>query len=395
MPGPLDGVRIIDLTTMISGPMATMILADQGAEVVKIEAKGAGDMMRYLGPQRGGMTAMFASCNRNKKSLILDLKSAAGAEVLWRLVDRADALVQNFRPGALHRLGFGADALLARNPRLVYCAITGFGEDGPYADRRVYDPIIQAVSGFAASQADPKDGKPQLIRSLVCDKTAALTAAQALTAALYARDKTGQGQRLSISMLDAAIAFLWPEVMYNQVFTGADAPAPSPEWGDTYALRELKGGQVTLSALTDQEFRALAATLGAPELGQDPRFATLAARQQHRAEMAGILAPLFEAIDADTLIARAAIEGAPAAKALSRADVLADPQVRHNAVVVEDRHPEGGAMRGARHAARFSETPADARAPAPPPGRDTADILSALGYSVSDISALRAAGSVA
>ncbi len=206
--GPLAGIRIIDLSQIVSGPMATTMLADQGAEVIKVESPG-GDPVRALGPAKGDLSAMFIAVNRGKQGLSIDIKSPGGRQILERLIATADVMVDNFRPGTMDRLGFGYDHCRAINPRLIYAAITGFGTDGPYANIRVYDPVIQAVSGIASTQVDG-EGRPSLVRTLVADKVTAITMAQAITAALFHRERTGEAQRIDVAMLDAAMAFNWP-----------------------------------------------------------------------------------------------------------------------------------------------------------------------------------------
>src|ERR1700722_8269971 len=210
MTGPLDAVRVLDLTSMVAGPVATMILADQGADVIKVEPPN-GDLMRHLSLQRNGMSAFFLSCNRNKRSLAVDLKSAGGLAILQKLVPSADVLVHNFRPGAAERIGVGEEAVRALRHDIIYVSITGYGETGPYAGQRAYDPVIQAMSGLADIQADNETGRPRMVRTIIADNTTALTAAQAITAALFARTRTGQGQHVRLAMLDAMVAFLWPE----------------------------------------------------------------------------------------------------------------------------------------------------------------------------------------
>ena len=227
MPGPLSGVRVLDLTGVVSGPFATMFLADQGADVLKIEPIG-GDITRRSRAtidKDGEFSALFISSNRGKRSLSIDVKSAAGREVLAKLVAQADVLVQNFRPGTMERLGLGVVELRQRHPRLIYVSISGVGETGPYVKKRVYDPIIQGLSGFADIQSQPVTNRPQMIRTIVCDKTTAVFTAQAVAAALYAREKTGQGDHIQVAMLDAMISYLWPEGMMQYTVVGAEATA--------------------------------------------------------------------------------------------------------------------------------------------------------------------------
>ena len=230
MPGPLSGVRVLDLTGVVSGPFATMFLADQGADVLKIEPI-SGDITRRSRAtidKAGEFSALFISSNRGKRSLSIDIKSATGREVLAKLVAQADVLVQNFRPGTMERLGLGADELRQLHPRLIYVSISGVGDTGPYVKKRVYDPIIQGLSGFADIQSQPVTNRPQMIRTIVCDKTTAVFTAQAVSSALYAREKTGQGDHIQVAMLDTMISYLWPEGMMQYTVIGQEAAAADP-----------------------------------------------------------------------------------------------------------------------------------------------------------------------
>ena len=207
MTGPLEGIKVVDLCSVISGPAATVQLADQGADVIKVEAL-AGDITRRSRAESPGFSPGFVACNRGKRSISLDLKSEPGREILWRLIESADVIAQNYRPGAVERLGFGYEAVKLRRPGIVYLSISGVGATGPYAEKRVYDPIIQALSGLADIQADPLSGRPKMMRTIVADKTTAIYAAQAVTAALVAKGRTGEGQHVQISMLDAMLSYL-------------------------------------------------------------------------------------------------------------------------------------------------------------------------------------------
>jgi crotonobetainyl-CoA:carnitine CoA-transferase CaiB-like acyl-CoA transferase len=229
MSGPLHGYKIIELTSTVSGPIAGMILGDQGADIVKIEPPMTGDLARYMGDMRNGMSAMYATLNRNKRSLVLDLKDAADMEIFLQLVPTADVLIENYRPGVAEKLGIDYETLKLLNPTLVYASITGYGESGPYQHRRVYDPLIQATTGTASAQTSDR---PANIRTVVFDKVTGYTTAQAITAALLARAKTGKGQRLSISMLSSALYFQWPDVMWSHTFEGGDTQdgGPLADW---------------------------------------------------------------------------------------------------------------------------------------------------------------------
>src|SRR5215468_10938276 len=279
MAGPLSGVRVLDLTGVVSGPFATMFLADQGADVLKIEPTG-GDITRRSRAtidKKGEFTALFVSSNRGKRSLAIDVKSEAGREVLAKLVRDTDVLVQNFRPGTMERLGLGADELRARHPRLIYVSISGVGETGPYVKKRVYDPIIQGLSGFADIQAQPVTNRPQMIRTIVCDKTTAVYTAQAITAALYAREKSGQGQHIQIAMLDVMVSYLWPEGMMQHTVVGREQAAADPNDRPDLVFKT-QDGYLTCGTISDSEWQGFCRATGDPELSQDERFATPAGR---------------------------------------------------------------------------------------------------------------------
>ena len=360
--GPLAGIRVLDLSQIVSGPMAAAWLADQGADVIKVETP-AGDPVRFVGAKKGRVSALFVSVNRGKRGELVDLKSPDGRARLEELVGWADVLVENFRPGAMDRLGLGEARCRALNPRLIWCAITGFGPDGPYAGLRAYDPVVQAASGLAAIQADP-DGTPRLVGTIICDKVAALTAAQAITAALFHRERTGVAQRIDIAMLDAAIAFTWPEGMYNQSFT--DPADPAPDYASLGRLWQAADGHVALGALQDIEFEAVRATLGRPESLADPAYNSFEGRlADYPAVLAAMAAEVAKRTRAE-LMQGFTTHGAVGCVVNSRDDVPADPQVVHNGCLVEVEQPGCGPVRVARHPIRFSASPArDAPGPAP------------------------------
>src|ERR1700716_1052825 len=279
MPGTLNGVRVWDLMGVVSGPFATMFLADQGADVLKIEPIG-GDSVRRSGAPvdtAGEFSALFISSTRGKRSLSIDIKSDAGREVLAKLVARADVVVQNFRPGAMERLGLGPAELRARDPRLIYVSISGVGNTGPYVKKRVYDPIIQGLSGFADIQSQAVTNRPQMIRTIVCDKTTAVFTAQAVSSALYAREKTGQGDHIQVAMLDAMISYLWPEGMMQYTVVGAETTAADPNDRPDLVFKT-SDGYLTAGTISDSEWQGFCRASGDPELTSDPRFATPSAR---------------------------------------------------------------------------------------------------------------------
>lgn len=391
MPGPLDGVRIVDVTQMISGPLATMWLGDQGADVVKVEPPGTGDLVRHLGAARGGMAPTFATSNRNKRSLVLDLKRPEGRAVLERLVATADVFVQNFRPGKADALGIGETALRRVRRDLVYVSICGFGETGPYADRRVYDPVIQALSGLADIQADRDSGRPRMVRVIVPDKVTALTAAQAITAALFRRARTGEGQHVRLSMLDATVALLWPEGMARETFLQDRERRRRPSLAQDLVF-ETADGYLTTGAVSDAEWRGLARALDHPEWIDDERFRTPASRVANVEARLSLMAEALRARPSAEWLARLEAEEVPCAPVLRREELAAHPQIRANALLVEDEHPTAGRMRQPRPAARFEGTPASIRRPAPTLGQHSDEVLAEVGYAPAEIAALREAG---
>jgi crotonobetainyl-CoA:carnitine CoA-transferase CaiB-like acyl-CoA transferase len=390
MSGPLDGIRVVDVTQMISGPVATMILGDQGADVVKVEPPGRGDLTRALGGGARAMSPIFATSNRSKRGLVLDLKDARGLEVLKRLVATADLFVQNFRPGAAERMGIGEDALRAVRPDLVYVSLSGFGETGPYAQKRVYDPVIQALSGLADIQGG-SGARPRMLRLIVPDKVTALTAAQAMTAALFARQRSGRGQHVRLSMLDAVIAFLWPEGMARHTFVGDDVGVSRPtEVRDL--VFETKDGFITAGAVSDAEWRGLAQALEHPEWLEDERFRTPAGRVKHADARLEMTAAVLSTRTSAEWLARLDAHQVPCAPILRREQLADDAQVRANGLIVESVHPLAGRMREPRPPVRFEATPAAIRRPAPGLGEHGDELLAELGYDEKARSALRAAG---
>ncbi len=392
-PGPLSGFRIIDVTQMISGPMATMILADQGADVIKVEPPGVGDLTRALAGRRRGMSPTFAVANRNKRSVAINLKDARGIGLLKRMVAGADLFVQNFRPGTVERMGIGEEALRAVKPDLVYVSISGFGERGPYAHKRTYDPVIQALSGLASIQAD-ETGRPRMLRVIVPDKVTALTAAQAMTAALLARERTGEGQHVRLAMLDAVISFIWPESMAAYTFVGPDRAITRPP-NTRDLIFQTADGYITCGAVSDAEWAGLCRALERPEWLEDDRFKTPAGRVKFADARLEMAAEVLVSKPSEEWLARLDAEQVPCAPILSRDDLLTDPQVAANEMIIESTHPSAGAMRQPRPPARFSGTPAALRIPAPTLGEHTDAILVDAGVDRSELAALRTAGIVA
>jgi crotonobetainyl-CoA:carnitine CoA-transferase CaiB-like acyl-CoA transferase len=387
MPGPLDGYRIVDLTSLISGPLATMILADQGADVIKVENPDGGDHTRAANNVRNGFSASFLNNNRNKRSVALDLKNPAALEGMLRLIATADVFVQNFRPGVAERMGLGEDAVRAVAPEIIYVSISGFGETGPYAQKPVYDPLIQSVSGLASVQAGSDTERPRLVRTIIPDKLTGYNAAQAITAALLSRERTGKGQHIRLSMLDAIIAFLWSSDMGSQTFVGEDIPQQEAA-SFIDLIYETATCPVSAAVQTNREWLALTRALDKPEWRDDPRFKTPALRQRHINERLAMTQEALRTRPAEEWLDRLTREGVPCAPVLTRTQMLTNPQVVANGIVVEAEHPQAGLLRQARPAARFSETPAEIRHGGAALGQHTTEVLAELGYSPADIEAL-------
>jgi crotonobetainyl-CoA:carnitine CoA-transferase CaiB-like acyl-CoA transferase len=378
MPGPLDGYRIVDLTTMISGPMATGLLGDQGADVIKVESPGVGDLMRLLGAPRDGITASFATTNRNKRSIVLDLKAEDGRAAFERLVETADVVVQNFRPGVVERMGIDEISLRRLKPDLIYVSISGFGETGPYAGKRVYDPIIQALSGLATIQGDRGQGRPRMMRLVVPDKVTAITAAQAITAALLSRERTGKGQHVRLSMIDAMIALAWPEGFASQTFVGDEVDVPRNALAQDLVY-ETADGWMTAGAVSDSEWQGLTRALGHPEWLEDERFKTAGGRVAYAKERLDQTASVLKTETTETWLARLDAEQVPCAPILPLSEVIRHPQIEANELLFETDHPVAGRIRQARAAARFDVTPTTLERPAPTQGQHTDEIMAELG----------------
>ncbi len=378
MAGALEGIRVIDTTTMISGPIATRILADQGADVIKIEAPGTGDLVRVMGARRDGLSATFVTSNRNKRSVVIDLKRAEGLALLHKLVATADVFVQNFRPGAAERMGIGEPALREVRPDLIYASISGFGEQGPYAHKRVYDPVVQALSGLAAIQADRDTGRPRMVRLIVPDKLTAVTAAQAITAALFHRERTGTGQHLRLAMLDAMVAFAWPEGMAGHTFIGEGQQDRRARYAQDLIF-QTADGYLTAGAVSDAEWRGLCRAIDREDWLDDPRFQTAAGRIQHAGERLNMTAEVFLARTTDEWLERLEAEDVPSAPVLSRSELIEHPQILANELIVEGEHPVAGAMRQPRPPERFDRTPSSLRLPAPALGQHGDEVMRELG----------------
>ena len=390
MSGPLHGFKVVDLTSVVSGPVATQTLADQGADVIKVEAP-RGDHTRHVATRRGDFSAAFLNNNRNKRSVVLNLKHPDGLSAFKRLAGDADALVQNFRPGVAERIGVGETAIRDVNPEIVYVSIAGFGFDGPYANKPVFDPLVQAVSGLTTVQAGSDELRPRLVRTILPDKLTGIQAAQAITAALLARERTGRGQHVRLSMLDTVVSFLWSSDMGDHTFVGAES-ASEPAQSRIDLIYETADGYITVAVNQDKEWEGFARAAERPDLLEDERFRTAEGRQVYRDERLELIQSVLTERTTEQWLDRLESRDVPCAPVLTRREMIGHPQIRANALVVETEHPEAGRLRHTRSPARFSVTEPEHRLPAPVLGGHTREILSEHGFDDDEIAALEASG---
>jgi crotonobetainyl-CoA:carnitine CoA-transferase CaiB-like acyl-CoA transferase len=393
--GALDGVRVLDLSRALTGPFCTMILGDLGAEVIKVEEPGVGDDSRHWGPPfQGSESAYFLSTNRNKRGITLNLKREGGREALWRLISWADVLVENFRPGFLSRLGFDYETVHARRPRLIYCSISGFGQDGPEASRSAYDIILQGMSGVTHLTGDP-DGDPMRSALPVSDILSGMFATQAILAALYARERSGEGQRVETTLLGATVAAL-PNYAGSYLMSGTSPgrvgnrhPQIAP-----YDLVRARDGYLNIAAGNDDLWRRCCAALELASLLDDPRFTTNADRVRHRPALIATIEARTTQLAAAEVVARLDRAGVPCGPIRDMRQVFESPQAAHLGLAQTMEHPTAGEIRVVNSPLLFSETPPTLRLPPPTLGQHTDAVLRELGYDAATIAAWHADGTI-
>ena len=376
--GPLEGIKVLDLTSMVSGPVAAMMLGAQGADVINVEPSH-GEQLRHLGETHNGLNPGFYSCNRNKRSLAVDLKTELGKQILWDLIKDADVLLQNFRPGAMRRMGFPEEEVRKVNRGIMFVSISGFGEKGPYAHKRVYDPIVQALSCATDIQADRKTQRPNMFRIILADKVSALTAAQAVSSALFHRERHGEGQHIKISMLEATIAVLWPDGMGGLVFAEQEMDIKRT-YSSIDLIYETQDGYMTISIISDKEWQAVCSALDREDLIDDERFSTALARRKNAELRREVIAAEVSKRATGELLEKLDAADVPCAPLLDRKDLLDHPQIVESGTILREEQEGFGEVRQARPAARFGETPASVRTPAPQLGEHTVLVLQSLGY---------------
>lgn len=402
-PGPMSGIRILDLSIALTGPYAAALLGDQGAEVIKVERPGIGDIARWIGVAVNGVSALFHMSNRGKRSVAVDLSQPEGQAVVRRLAATCDVVIQNFRPEVIDRLGLGYEQLSEGRDDLIYLSISGFGPAGPYADKGAYDTVIQAYGGLGASQADPETGTPRFINQVAADKITAMYAVQALTAALFARERAsgtvsdaGGGQHIELSMLDSVVSFLWADAAGNEVMTAADGSMPSSFSGNFAPLRFLDGWGIC-TPTSDADFAGMCRAFGVAGPDVESILQMVARRSNptvSRAVMQRCYAVAATLTTAEAM-ARLDAHKVPCGQVLSPAQLVDDEHAVAIGLFDVVEHPAAGLVRRPRHPAQFSATPATIGGPCPRLGEHTDGVLAELGYTPAEVAAMRAAGTVA
>jgi len=379
--GPLAGIKVVDVSSAVAGPWVSSWLAELGAEVVFVEKVGIPDVMRMTGAITGDQSGCWVHMHRNKRGMDLDIRSEAGREILLQLVVEADVFIQNFRPGVAERLQIDYSALSAVNPELVYLSVSGFGPDGPYAERPVYDPIIQAISGMAEAQ------NGTYVKAVVADKTTAMAGANAVLAALVARSNGGGGQHIELALLDAMLHWMWLEVFWNESLPEG---TPAPTYSEWYEPWDTTDGQIAANWVNFDQYKGACEALGRPELAEDPRFATRDARLRNADAQRSEFAATLETMSTSDALSALEAADVPCARVISRQEVFDDPQVLHNDIIISEMHPTAGPIRTVKPPAKFSRTPTALTRHAPAKGEHTDEILTQLGFNQSQIDELHA-----
>lgn len=392
MPRALEGVKVLDLSRILTGPYCTMMLADLGAEVIKVEPPGGDDTRQWGPPFVNGESTYFMSVNRNKKSITLNLRSEGGRKVFFRLLQWADVLVENFRPGTMEKLGLGYPVLREHNPGLVYCAISGFGLTGPYKDKPGYDVLAQALGGMMAVTGT-EDGQLVKAGMSVADIGAGMFAAFGILAALRHRDRTGEGQVVDTSLLEAMLA--WHTYHATAFFASGKLPRPlgtaHPSIAPYQAVRA-RDGHLVIAVGNDALWQKFCAATGLTHLQNDPRFATNPLRVQHRAELIALIEARFAEQPSAYWVAALDAAGVPAGPILDYSQIYQDPHVLHRQMAVEVEHPTAGPVKLPGVPVKFSATPGEIHSPPPTLGQHTDEVLSGLGFSAAEIEDLKATG---
>ena len=382
--GPLTGIKVIDLTAMVSGPVATMMLGDQGADVIKIEPL-SGELMRSVGAPNNGMTTSFLCSNRSKRSLTINLKDIEGIKIIKKLIKNADVIVQNFRPGTMKRMGLSYEEVKKINSNIIYTSISGFGDKGPYSKQRVYDPVIQALSGLADIQRDQETKFPKMVRTIIPDKTTGMAAAQAISSALFYRERYGKGQHIKLAMLDVMIAYLWPEGSSSLSFVGKESDPSSGQMGLDLVFETNDNKFITAGAVTDKEWLGMCNAFDRKDLLVDPRFNTPRSRFDNKTERRLIVAQEIKKHKANDILQKLATNEVPSAPILNREELIENEQVLQNKIIEFHDSNIFGKIRSPRPAPIYSESPLSGEQLAPLLGENSIEILKELNYSDDEI----------
>ena len=377
--GPLSGITVIDLTAMISGPVCTMMLGDQGADVIKIEPL-TGELTRKVGASKNGMTTSFLCANRSKRSLTLNLKDPKGITVLKKLITKADVLVQNFRPGAMKRMGLSYEEVKKLNKGIIYTSISGFGEKGPYSNQRVYDPVIQALSGLADIQRDQNTNFPKMVRTIIPDKTTGMAAAQAISSALFYKERYGTGQHIKLAMLDVMVAYLWPEGSASLSFVGEEGDPSKGQMGLDLVFQTKDNKYITAGAVTDKEWLGMCNAFDRKDLLSDPRFNTPRARFDNKTERRLLIADEIKKHNSIDILTKLHENEVPSAPILSRTELLENEQIIENNIIEFHDSKFFGNIRSPRPAPIYSDSPINGNQLAPLLGQNSVEILKEIDY---------------
>ena len=382
--GPLSGITVIDLTAMISGPVCTMMLGDQGADVIKIEPL-TGELTRKVGASKNGMTTSFLCANRSKRSLTLNLKDPKGITILKKLITKADVLVQNFRPGAMKRMGLSYEEVKKLNKGIIYTSISGFGEKGPYSNQRVYDPVIQALSGLADIQRDQKTNFPKMVRTIIPDKTTGMAAAQAISSALFYKERYGTGQHIKLAMLDVMVAYLWPEGSASLSFVGDEGDPSKGQMGLDLVFQTKDNKYITAGAVTDKEWLGMCNAFDRKDLLSDPRFNTPRARFDNKTERRLLIADEIKKHNSIDILTKLHENEVPSAPILSRTELLENEQIIENNIIEFHDSKFFGNIRSPRPAPIYSDSPINGNQLAPLLGQNSIEILKEIDYKDQEI----------
>ncbi len=395
MSGPLAGCRVIELAHIMAGPVAGLMLADMGADVIKVEKRNGDDTRRFVPPTINGESAAFMMMNRNKRGIVLDLKSDSGRVALLRLVRDADVLIENYRLGTMEKLGLGYDSLAEVNPGLIYCEVSGFGRTGPYAHRGGFDLIAQGMSGLMSITGEGPGREPVKVGAPVSDITAGIVAAMGISAAYAHKLKTGEGQKVDTSLFEAAITHTyWQSAIAFATGEAPHAMGSAHPLNAPYQAFRTADGWINIGAANQTNWERTLTLIGAPELNDDPRFSSNAVRIQNREVLADLLNEIVQHKTTAEWIAIFEEGGVPAGPVLTVTEMHADPQALYREMIVSTEHPRAGMVKTIGHPVKFSKTPGGVKSPAPLMGQHTREVLKEAGFGSDEIDAMIASGAV-